>query len=190
MTRNKNEIRWREFLSTPENDFVTLSKAVRMATGERGDAIIYASIVDDVIADLIGKMLRPPIHALLDDESGLGRFTARIDMGMAMQLYGEMTRVDLHLIRKIRNQCAHSFGYRHQLHGEQKMIPLSFSKSPLSDWCANLKLIDSDQLPVKGMTDKRRQILLLRYQATCLGISRALVMTNWTIALPATSPLP
>jgi hypothetical protein len=52
---------------------------------------------------------------LLGGDGDIARFSAKIELGFSLGLYGQKTRNDLHYIRKVRNEFAHypnrSFGH-------------------------------------------------------------------------------
>ena len=164
-------------LSIEGLDFKKLFEEAMAANSERALAIVLGSIVQDVIADLIAKMLDHPIATLLESDDSFSTFSAIIDLGKAMRLYGEKTRRDLHIVRTIRNKFAHGFGIR--IH--DKIVPFSFFKSPIQEKCFELKLVDSEELTLTNLTDDRRKNPLQRYKATCTGISKVLVGTTWTV---------
>lgn len=180
--KRKNEVGWREGLSLPRPDYAALQRRVLENSGERGFAVIYACLVEDVIADLIAKVLDSPIQNMLDDaQAGLHTFSAKIKMGRALRLYGDAAAHDLDTVRKIRNKCAHTFGIRCIANGTEQIVPLSFSDEPLRSLCETLSLVDRGVFPF-SVPDADRATPLGRYRATCVGIGSALLRADWHVA--------
>jgi hypothetical protein len=81
---------------------------------DRTAAIILGSYVEFALQDAIeGKW--PPISNTLRDDifegnGPLATFSAKIDIGLAMGLFGLQTKTDLNSIRWIRNKFAHELG--------------------------------------------------------------------------------
>ncbi|MET4451226.1 hypothetical protein [Bradyrhizobium sp. RT3b] len=78
---------------------------------DRGAAIIATSILEEHLLEAIQSRLER--HAQVEGKvfSGYGplaSFSARIDMGLLLGLYPETGHKRLHLIRRIRNNFAHS----------------------------------------------------------------------------------
>ena len=64
---------------------------------------------------------------MFDSDDMLGTFGAKIKMGHALQLYGDITRADLNCIKDIRNVFAHA------------KMQLDFSSPEVIDACTQLK---------------------------------------------------
>ena len=79
---------------------------------ERGTVIVSAALMDEALEDLIKAKLVPSPEK--EDElfvgayATLGNFSAKIDFAYRLGLIGLSTRNSLHLIRKLRNDFAHS----------------------------------------------------------------------------------
>jgi hypothetical protein len=76
---------------------------------DRASAIVLGSLVEKAIEKLLRTNLRPQgINELFKHTGLLGDFSAKIQMGYALRLFGGQTRKDLNIIRTLRNQFAHS----------------------------------------------------------------------------------
>jgi hypothetical protein len=78
----------------------------------RGSAIICATFVEESLSIIIKAKLAPPIKKndeLFDGAySPLGTFSAKIDLAYRLGLIDAKDRSSFHIIRKIRNEFAHS----------------------------------------------------------------------------------
>ena len=79
---------------------------------ERGSAIIVATLMDDALQQLLRAKLVPSPERndeLFDGAyAPLSSFSAKIDFAYRVGAIGPGTRSSLHLVRKIRNEFAHS----------------------------------------------------------------------------------
>ena len=101
---------------------------------DRSAAITLATLVDDQLGVAIEARLVPLSNTLRGriyaDRGPLGSFSAKIDMGFALGLYGKQTRSNLHLARRIRNRFAHKFTVS------------SFENEEIASLCKSLKATD------------------------------------------------
>ena len=75
---------------------------------DRGCVLVAAAMLDELLADLFRKFLRPgTADELLKQGSPLGFFSSRIQMAYAMGIINKEARDDLEIIRRIRNDAAH-----------------------------------------------------------------------------------
>ena len=98
-------------------------------TNDRAAAITAAAVVDDLLHLLLrGSMLKDDktVGELLDVDSFT--FSIRIDLCYSFGLISELERRDLHIVRKIRNDFAHSW------------TPVSFDDPGTRDRCRSLNL--------------------------------------------------
>ncbi|MCT4492704.1 hypothetical protein [Bosea minatitlanensis] len=96
------------------------------AQTDRGVALVGAAYVEELLERAIQSRLcvHSPDHrkALFEGpNSAMGTFSSKIAMAYALDLVGQPAHEDMQVIRKIRNEFAHSF--------EQ----LSFAASPISE---------------------------------------------------------
>ena len=108
---------WRKF----QNEFE--------GSDDRSCALVLAAYLDQCLEVLLSHAFpnqQTSCNAVFGDQRALGTFASKIDLAFFLNLIPESFQQDLHLIRKIRNQFAHS------LHGE------AFSKSPNKDRCLSL----------------------------------------------------
>ncbi len=81
---------------------------------ERGTVIVSAALMDEALAELIKAKLVPSPRKDKDDElfvgsyAPLGSFSARIDFAYRLGIIASSTRSSLHLLRRLRNDFAHS----------------------------------------------------------------------------------
>src|SRR5262249_31340265 len=80
------------------------------------------------------------LDRLLKYSGPLASFSARIDVGFAIGLYGDETKSDLHILRKVRNDFAH------------ELMPKTFIE--VKDRIANLKI--PDKYPILSSPKKVR----------------------------------
>jgi DNA-binding MltR family transcriptional regulator len=81
-------------------------------TSHRSFAIVAASMLDELLRKLISAHLVPPSagETLLDGpHAPLGSFSSRIDAAYRLGFISSRLARDLHLVRKIRNEFAHTF---------------------------------------------------------------------------------
>jgi len=103
---------------------------------DRGAAIIAAAMVEDYLSDTIkarlhskGKVRADVVQKLFSDNSPLGSFAAKIDLGLVLGIYLEDAHADLHTVRLVRNQFAH------------RMSPISFNAGEPKRLCRDVRLI-------------------------------------------------
>ena len=81
---------------------------------DRSSAIVSSALTEDINARAICNRLIPVSNThydnLFGDKGPLGTFSAKIEMGYSLGLYGPIAKGDLHKIRKIRNEFAHELG--------------------------------------------------------------------------------
>lgn len=97
----------------------------------RGATIILSTVLEAALEDCICARLLPyPMSnthrdTLFGGEAGFAGFSAKIDLGYSLGLYGIKTKADMHFIRKIRNEFAH-------------YAPRDFSHPEIVKYCHNL----------------------------------------------------
>lgn len=79
---------------------------------DRGAGIVVAAMLEDALRSVLRKRLIPPIseeRSILEgDRAPLNTFAAKIDAAFQLGLISRYMARDLHLVRKIRNEFAHS----------------------------------------------------------------------------------
>ncbi len=112
---------------------------------DRGTALIGAAWLDDALEQLLRKAFRnkkKPVEELLHPDGPLGTLSARARLAYALGLLEPTAWHDIELIRRIRNQFAHS------------REDLRFSKPTIRDRCRELHAMKAFQLgsgdPVRG----------------------------------------
>jgi hypothetical protein len=78
---------------------------------DRGAGIIAASLIEELLEIVILNRLRPlssdKHRNLFAGSSPLSTFAAKIDIAYAIGVINELTHIQLHLIRRVRNHFAH-----------------------------------------------------------------------------------
>lgn len=76
---------------------------------DRAAVVVGAATVDELLGDLLKKVLRPPQgdDRLFGPDAPLGSFSSRIEMASRLGLIDEPITAGLQLVRKIRNAMAH-----------------------------------------------------------------------------------
>lgn len=102
---------------------------------DRGCALMAASFIEHRLGELLETYLvkDEAVTALLSSTGPLGSFSARIDMAYAVALISKAMRRDLHLLRKIRNDFAHT------------PKELSFKTRTVADRCRELTYAGHDR---------------------------------------------
>jgi hypothetical protein len=81
---------------------------------DRAAAIVASVLLETIVQESIVERLLPMSNthrdSLLGGEASFATFSAKIDLGFSLGLYGSKTKADIGLIRKIRNQFAHHIG--------------------------------------------------------------------------------
>lgn len=99
----------------PLADKAAYDTAMKALHGEsdRAFVIVATTILEDALLDKLRGQLSPfPEPAAFDRlfqfDGPLGSFSQRIDMACALDVITPETRDDLHILRHMRNACAHS----------------------------------------------------------------------------------
>jgi hypothetical protein len=95
MTYEDHKIAIDEILDSPDRTAVIVATA------------ILESILEEGIIDRLLPMSNNHRDALFGGEASFATFSAKINLGLSLGLYGNQTKTDLNLIRKIRNEFAH-----------------------------------------------------------------------------------
>lgn len=93
---------------------------------DRGAGIIAASLIEEILELVILMRLRPlssdKYRDLFKGNSPLSTFAAKIDIAYAIGAINEVTHIQLHLIRKVRNHFAHRIDPLNFEHPEIKQL--------------------------------------------------------------------
>jgi hypothetical protein len=99
---------------------------------DRAAAIIMGSMVEKAIGKLLRNNMREEDASGLFKFSGvLGNFSAKVDIAYALNLFGPKVKNDLDIIRRLRNQFAHS------------QTPIEFTTPAVKQCCDHLMYPDS-----------------------------------------------
>lgn len=96
---------------------------------DRSIAIIGATFLDTILEHILLAFLADDeknMQQLIRFDQPLGTFSSRIKMVYCLGLIYKPVKDDLELVRKIRNEFAHS-------------LDVSFDDQHIKDWCRNLK---------------------------------------------------
>ncbi|WP_394766725.1 MltR family transcriptional regulator [uncultured Paludibaculum sp.] len=101
---------------------------------DRAAAILAVSFVENRITDLLLQFMveRPKVADMFEGDRPLATLSAKISLAFALGLLPPNVHADLGLLRKLRNQFAHSD------------VAVQFSDSPARDWCSALSLVSPD----------------------------------------------
>jgi hypothetical protein len=77
---------------------------------DRAAAVLTPAYIDTLLEQLLRQYLRDSASTdrLFDADRGIATFSAKIDMTHALGLINDEAASDLHRVRKVRNQFAHS----------------------------------------------------------------------------------
>jgi hypothetical protein len=123
-----------KFRDRPEDAQRRLETLVEEMGGEsdRAVAIVGAAWVEEALGDSIKSFLIIHVDAhnrLFSGAGPLSSFSAKIDLARLLGLMTDPIRSDLHKIREIRNEFAHSIAHK------QDHTKLSFASGHIRDRC-------------------------------------------------------
>ena len=96
---------------------------------DRGCALMAAAFLDDQLGRLLRSVLvddAKAVDELVGPSGALGAFSSRIEACYALGLLPPLARRDLHLIRKVRNEFAHT------------LSPRTFEEPSIASRCSEL----------------------------------------------------
>ena len=117
---------------------------------DRGAAILAAARFEDWLKSCVIECfveLDKDLRDDLFDNGPLSTFSAKINLAFALGLYSKNVLKDLHTVKKIRNEFAHS------------AEPVKFDNQSISDMCRNLdtgNTLDSDDSRARYLKCLRR----------------------------------
>ena len=124
---------------------------------DRGTAIVGASVLDDLLAEILRKRFvnLPKIADLLLVSHGpRGSVSSRIHLVHMLGISRPDQYHDLNIVRKIRNRFAHV----HQ--------PVSFDDQSISDLCNNFRQVEMLEEYKEEMPEAIRQLVTFKYEST------------------------
>ncbi len=123
---------------------------------------VGGSLVEYALECCILTRLRQPqnnteANELFSDNGVMGTFREKIWMAYYLKVVGPITRQDIDLIRRIRNEAAHN------------MNPISFETPEIADRCRRLYINKDTDFATRNSTDYRGMFeLAVRFYATNL----------------------
>jgi len=120
---------------------------------ERSRGILAGSLLDSLLEQLIKNYLvKDSPNELFKGYGPLSSFSAKIDMAFSLGLITKIERDELHRIRRIRNEFAHSLNHN-----------LCFSESPIREHIKELKLTRTNitKIDSKPETDFKASLAVL-----------------------------
>jgi len=129
-----------KFRDRPEEAQQRLETLVEEMGGEsdRAVVIVGAAWVEEALGDSVTSFLEAHADAhkrLFSGAGPLASFSAKIDLARLLGLMTDSIRSDLHKIREIRNEFAHSIA------NKQDHTKLSFTASHVRDKCLALNCV-------------------------------------------------
>ena len=135
-TEGRRVLNWCVFDDDPTEREIFTELSNPLMT-DRAIAIMAAAFLEYRLEEAIKKKLtdrktkrkkddRTLFTRLFGAESPLGTFSSKIDIGLALKIFGNNSWKDFHAIRDIRNAFAH------------RKEPTSFNTQDIRDWCNNL----------------------------------------------------
>ena len=105
------------------------------AEGDRACAILQATWTEIMIERVLrGRLRWEGASQIFDSKGPLGTFSDKIIMAYGMGIFGQKTKHDLNLIRRLRNGFAHC------------RLPIRFNVPAVKGMCDNLLLPDIDSI--------------------------------------------
>jgi DNA-binding MltR family transcriptional regulator len=105
----------------------------------RAKVVLAACYLDELLHQLLALVLKPSDRAkdplLHGPQAPLGTYSAKIELAYRLGLLPDAIRRSLHLVRKIRNEFAHS------------LDDCSFSSPAIRDWSAELHRLNDVATP-------------------------------------------
>jgi hypothetical protein len=144
---------------------------------DRGVAITASAFLEYILQWLI-EAAWPPIskhtrERLFEGSNApLGTFSAKIELGFAMDLYGSSARADLDRIRSIRNRFAHS------------MHPIDFTDDEISKNVASFQIGRKAEITASDKRAENRQ----RFVGVAQWLMLNFVMTKHSLPLLSRDP--
>ncbi len=133
-----------------------------MNEGERGAVLLGAARLEAALEKLLKSILSPHPDGndnLFQPDRPLGSFSAKISLAFRLSLIDKPVEHALQMIRKVRNDFAHSFedeSLKHQAHRNRLSVPISHARKNAL-WAPLEKIIG----PVKTDADLLNYILLV-----------------------------
>jgi hypothetical protein len=104
---------------------------------DRACAILLSGMVESALEGALRSVLRPDLSSdlakrLFEGDGVISTFSAKINLGFALAVFGAKSKHDLELIKLMRNAFAHC------------RLPLKFETPEVSEVCEHLRIPDTD----------------------------------------------
>ena len=129
-------------------DVLSFRKSIT-SESDRGAVLMSAAYLDDQLKELLAKRLvqdKKISRRAFDFNGPLGTFSSRIDFAYLLGILPKNARLDLHIIRAIRNQFAHY------------AAPLSYEDEKVKPLCNRL-VFHGSKIEVSGGAKFRRSVM-------------------------------
>jgi DNA-binding MltR family transcriptional regulator len=125
---------------------------------DRSHAILAVTALENLLGDLLERsMVEATPTALFEGYGPLSSLSARIDLTFALGLLSVGERRELHMLRKVRNEFAHSVD-----------ASLNYSKEPVCSIIRDL------QLSVSKLRGGHRRAARVEFEFSCIVLIGAL----------------
>jgi len=114
-------------------------KQVDAKADDRGVCLLIVAQLENELDRALDYVIDPPANvraALYEQDGPLATFARKISMAAALEIIGPISRVNLGIIRHVRNAFAHA------------KRPIKFSTPEVAGVCADLKIINIYEPPV------------------------------------------
>ena len=112
---------------------------------DRSAAIVGCALVESSLEEALKTVLHNDsviTNSLFGPDGACGAFSAKIDLGKLVGLYGAKAHTDLHTVRKIRNQFTHALGIS------------DFKAQSVSNLASKLRLCESYTIDAARQIDR------------------------------------
>ena len=110
-------------------------KQIDARTNDRGAAILAATFLENGMEYAVSRRLpgSPKMFSELYDNNGLlSSFDAKISISEALEIYGPITKLNIHTVKHVRNTFAHA------------SVPIDFQTPEIAAACNTLQLPSQD----------------------------------------------
>lgn len=158
--------------------FKTFSKSLRSET-DRACAVLAVSLLDSMLEKLLRKkMITIAGNELFQAQGPLSSFSAKIDFSFAFGLIAKDEYDELHLLRRIRNQFAHTPNHRMRLSSPIVRDRVNSLRTPrflIQLW---KEILEPEEYKKYRRNEKPRQRFELSFVSIYLFLTRRIALTT------------